>query len=53
MDYTSIAASGPRNDSLLRASNQIDTLPVNPTYCQNRDIDLPTTILLQCSIQST
>ena len=24
-DYTSIAASGPRNDSLLRASNQIDT----------------------------
>ena len=26
-----------------RASNQIDTHPVNPTYCQNRDIVLPTT----------
>ena len=27
MDYTSIATSGPRNDSLLRASNQIDPPP--------------------------
>ena len=61
-------ACSPRNDSLLRtalalqqlayvrlavrASNQIDP-PVNPTYCQNRDIDLPTTTLQQCSIQST
>ena len=27
----------------VQASNQIDTPPVNPTYCQNRDIDLPTT----------
>ena len=27
----------------VRASNQIDKPPVNPTYCQNRNIDLPTT----------
>ena len=27
----------------VRASNQIDTLPVNPTYCQNWDIDSQTT----------
>ena len=27
----------------VRASNQIDTHQVNPTYCQNREIDLPTT----------
>ena len=27
----------------VRASNYIDVPPVNPTYCQNRDIDLPTT----------
>ena len=26
----------------VRASNYIDAPPVNPTYCQNRDIDLPT-----------
>ena len=54
-DCPSNAASSPRNDSLLRttlalqhlahvrlavqASNQIDTPPVNPTNCQNRDID--------------
>ena len=53
MDYSGIAASGPRNDSLLRASKQIDTPPVNPTYRQNRNIDLPTTTLQQRSIQST
>ena len=28
----------------VRARNQTDTLPVNPTYCQNRDIDLPASI---------
>ena len=59
MDCLSNAPSSPRNDSLLRtvlplqqlayvrlavqASNQIDTPPVNPTNCQNRDIDLLTT----------
>ena len=52
---SSNAASSPRNDSLVRtalalqqlayvrlavrASYQIDTPPVNPTNCQNRDID--------------
>ena len=25
----------------VRASNQIDSPPVNPTYSQNRDIDFP------------
>ena len=39
-DYTSIATTSSRNDSLLRASNHDSTIP---TKCQNRDIDLPAT----------